>query len=139
MLGEWPVAVAAPEPPVSTPPPVLPPVSEPDPWTIQELPVAPLGGIEDEPEPVVHTEAVLDRYEPEREPELEPVAQAEPELEVELARSVQGVARYSLDPLADPAPRKRFGRGGSVEIPAVEVPSRPEGLRPLPGRSSRQD
>src|SRR3954471_9158473 len=44
MLGEWPVAA----PPVSEPPVSPPPVSEPqlelepDPWTVQELPVAPL-------------------------------------------------------------------------------------------------
>ncbi len=57
----------------------------------------------------------------------------------ELVRSVQRVARYSLDPLAAPAPRKRFGRGAVAEVPAVEVPARPEGLRPLPGLSNRQD
>ena len=128
MLGEWPIA-APPEPPVS--PPVSAPATtpepepvpeperepEPDPWTIQELPSAPLDELEVD------------------EPEAEP----EPVLEVELARSVQGVARYSLDPLAEPPPRRRFGRTATVEVPAVEVPSRPEGVRPLPGRSNRQD
>jgi hypothetical protein len=129
MLGEWPVS-AAPDPPVS-PPPVSPPVStpppelvaEPDPWTIQELPAAPLG------EEVSDTEVS----------DTEEVADTQPSLEVELVRSVQGIARYSLDPLAEPPPRKRFGRAAAVETPAVEVPSRPEGLRPLPGRSNRQD
>jgi hypothetical protein len=120
MLGEWPVA-ATPEPPVS--PPVSPPPQpvaepDPDPWTIQELPAAPLG------EEVSDTEEVPD---------------PEPSLEVVLTRSVQGIARYSLDPLAEPPPRKRFGRSTAVETPAVEVPSRPEGLRPLPGRTNRQD
>jgi hypothetical protein len=127
MLGEWPVAATpVPEPPLSTAPPVLPPVSEPDPWTVQELPVAPIDEVEREPEP--EPEPVSDT----------PVSDTQ-DIDVELVRSVQGVARYSLDPLAEPAPRKRFGRGAAVEVAAVEVPSRPEGLRPLPGRSSRQD
>jgi hypothetical protein len=63
----------------------------------------------------------------------------EPTLDVVLARSVQGVARYSLDPLGDPLPRRRFARGASSEPPAVEVPARPEGVRALPGRTNRQD
>jgi hypothetical protein len=71
--------------------------------------------------------------------DTEEVRDAEPSLEVVLTRSVQGIARYSLDPLAEPPPRKRFGRSTAVETPAVEVPSRPEGLRPLPGRTNRQD
>jgi hypothetical protein len=136
MLGEWPVAAPpvsetppVSEPPVLPPPVSLPPVSEPDGWAVEELVAEPV----EEPEP-------------ELEPAPEPVSDTEEvshspvsDIEVELARSVQGVARYSLDPLADPVPRKRFGRGAAVEVPAVEVPSRPEGLRPLPGRSSRQD
>lgn len=150
MLGEWPVAA----PPVSEPPLSAPPVSA-DPWTVQELPAAPLDELEPEPEP--EPDEVSDtEFEPEpeleevsdtvREPEPEPefVSDTSPEpdapsLEVELVRSVQGVARYSLDPLAEPAPRKRFGRSAAVDVPAVEVPSRPEGPRPLPGRSNRQD
>jgi hypothetical protein len=139
MLGEWPVAAPLPEPPVSEPPVSLPPVSEPEAWAVEELPAV-------APEPDV--EALPEREEFEPEPELEEVSdtpaaetlpEQPPDIEVELARSVHGVARYSLDPLAEPAPRKRFGRGGTVEVPAVEVPSRPEGLRPLPGRSNRQD
>ena len=62
-----------------------------------------------------------------------------PSLEVELARSVQGVARYSLDPLGDAAATRRFGRGSAPEPDAVEVPARPEGVRALPGRTTRQD
>ena len=58
-----------------------------------------------------------------------PVA-PEPSLEVELARSVQGVARYSLDPLAEPQPRRRFGRGAR--------PSRQRSRsRPVPKASGR--
>jgi hypothetical protein len=73
-------------------------------------------------------------------PEPEPVApEPEPSLELELARSVQGVARYSLDPLGDVQPRRRFSRGGAPEPEALEVPARPEGVRALPGRTNRQD
>jgi hypothetical protein len=141
MLGDWPVAV----PPVSPPQaavsvPTVEPIAEPqpvderDPWTIQELPAAPLGELEPEPE---------DDGVPEQEPvpEIAPMPDtvARASVEVVLTQSVNGVARYSLDPLAEPAPRKRFGRGTTVEVPAVEVPSRPQGLRPLPGRSNRQD
>ena len=129
VLGEWPVAPpadtqeaepvaaapAAPEPPAET---------QPDPWTVVELPVAPLG----EPEP-----------EPEPEPELVEEPEHEALLEVALVRSVQGVAQYHLDPLGDPPPRRRFGRNGADATPTVEVPARPEGIRALPGRSNSQD
>ncbi|MFL5954951.1 MAG: hypothetical protein ACJ76I_12690 [Gaiellaceae bacterium] len=131
MLGDWPIAAPA-EPPVSPPqPPSMPtpepdPVGDPDPWTIQELPAAPLGELEPD-------DAAA--------PEPQEVADAEPQpvLEVVLTQSVHAIARYSLDPLAEPAPRRRFGRGTIVEAPAVEVPSRPQGPRPLPGRPNRQD
>ena len=59
--------------------------------------------------------------------------------QVVLARSAQGIARYSLDPLAEPPPRRRFGRGGGAEPATVEVPARPGGVRVLPGRTNRQD
>jgi hypothetical protein len=136
--GEWPVAAPPVSPPAAT-------TEEPDPWTVAELPAAPLDEDEPEPEP---------QPEPESEPEVEEelaieeeldIVEAsdsseEPELDVVLVRSVQGVARYSLDPLADPPPRKRFGRGGGAPAAAVvEVPARPEGQRALPGRSNRQD
>jgi hypothetical protein len=85
-------------------------------------------------------EAVQVPAEPDTEPEPEPVTEEhEHSLDVELARSVQGVARYSLDPLGDPQPRRRFGRGNAPEPDAVEVPARPEGVRALPGRTNRQD
>jgi hypothetical protein len=42
-------------------------------------------------------------------------------------------ARYSLDPLGDPMPRRRFGRRAGTDAGAIEVPARPEGVRPLPG------
>ena len=41
-------------------------------------------------------------------------------------------ARYSLDPLGDPAPRRRFGRARSHDWDSVEVAARPR-RRPLPG------
>ena len=128
MLGEWPVATPVAEPELE---PVL---AELDPWSIAELPVAPIDEQEVEQE---DEQAVEQKGEP--EPQLEPEAEAAPSLEVELQRSAAGVARYSLDPLGDPAPRRRFGRGGAPEPPALEVPARPEGVRALPGRSSSQD
>jgi len=151
MLGEWPVAA----PPVSE----ETPAPEPDPWTsAEELPVAPLGELDPAAEapplafvpppvsaPVAARPLPVPEPElaPEPEPEPEPVASAaiepEPSLEVELARSVQGIARYSLDPLGDVQPRRRFGRGSAAEAEALEVPARPEGVRALPGRTNRQD
>jgi hypothetical protein len=156
-LGDWPVAA----PPVSPPPEEQEPEADSDPWTRpEELPVAPLGELdpqpepesEPEPEPVAAAEAAPTLIPPPvsapaasvageetPEPEPEPETEPEPSLDVELTRSAQSVARYSLDPLGDPAPRRRFGRGGAPEPDAVEVPARPEGVRALPGRTKRQD
>jgi hypothetical protein len=163
MLGEWPVAA----PPVS--PGQLEPEDDGDPWTrAEELPVAPLGELDPEPGPELEplpeplpeslpeaepvgavvepgpafipppvSIAVESRPEPEAQPD--PVPEPEPTIDVVLARSAQGVARYSLDPLGDPQPRRRFGRGPTIEPDAVEVPARPEGVRSLPGRTNRQD
>jgi hypothetical protein len=116
MLGAWPVAA-----PVSEPV-VLEVEAEPkleleagDPWVVAEL-----------PPPVHETAAPADTVE-------------EALLDVVLVRSGEAVARYSLEPLADPPPKKRFGRGGKDETsPAVEVPARPNGVRALPG-ATRQD
>jgi hypothetical protein len=154
MLGEWPVAVAA------TP---EEPEVDADPWSrAEELPAAPLGELEPEavveplpalvPPPVsvaiagrsldVRVPAATEAAAPEPVPEprpAEPATAAERSLDVELARSAQSVARYSLDPLGDPVPRRRFGRGGAPEPDGVEVPARPEGVRALPGRTNRQD
>jgi hypothetical protein len=145
VLGEWPHAAPAreePEVPVEAElalplPPVAP---DDDPWTVVALPAAPIGEVDVEPAPEPEPEPALE-VEPEPEPQPEPAAEieAEPSLEVELVRSVQGVARYSLDPLGDPPPRRRFGRGGPQAPPAVEVPARPDGVRALPGRSNSQD
>ena len=143
--GDWPVAA----PPVSAQADGAP-EGEHDPWTsAEELPAAPLGEVEPAPAPAFIPPPVSAPVAaaPEPEPEPEPVAVApepvavEPEatLDVALARSVQGVARYSLDPLGDPQPRRRFARGAAPEPPAVEVPARPEGVRALPGATKRQD
>jgi len=138
VLGEWPVAA----PPPRNEEPEAPEDEPVDPWTVVELPGAPIDEImelpEPEPVPELEPEPVADTFVA-RLPEPEPEPELEPELDVELVRSVQGVARYSLDPLGDPPPRRRFGRGPSEVPPAVEVPARPEGVRALPGRSGRQD
>jgi hypothetical protein len=148
MLGEWPVAAppVTPQAEEEAPPEVEVEV-EPDPWTHdEELPAAPLGELEPapEPEPVVVTAPTEPELvpppvslPPEPQPAPEPALQ--PALDVELARSAQGVARYSLDPLGDEQPRRRFSRGAPPEPAAVEVPARPDGVRALPGRTNRQD
>jgi hypothetical protein len=149
MLGEWPVA----KPPASTSQEESGPEVDRDPWTTaEELPVAPLGELEPAREPIPEPPSVPAAPEPalipppvsvaatpQPSPEAEPRPEPEPTLDVVLARSVQGVARYSLDPLGDPEPRRRFARGAAPEPPAVEVPARPEGVRALPGRTNRQD
>lgn len=141
VLGEWPVAAPVAleeqedEPaPVPLPPPIA--LDEPEPTPEPEPepePPAPEAPAPDVPAPVLPVS--VDEPEPEREAEPEP----EPRIDVVLARSAQGVARYSLDPLADPVPKRRFGRGGGERVPGVEVPARPERVRALPGRSTRQD
>ncbi len=73
------------------------------------------------------------------QPEPEPTSAPEPAIDVVLVRSVERLARYTLDPLAEPAPRRRFGRGGVEDVPGVEVPARPTGARPLPGLATGQD
>ena len=132
MLGEWPMAAEFPD---EEPEPVVEGAVvesrivsevEDDAWTIVEMPPEP----DPDPDPV----AVV----PEPEPvatasEHEPAPEPEPELDVELVRSAAGVARYSLDPLAE-EPRRRFGRRRE-EAPSIEVPARPAGPRALPGVS----
>jgi hypothetical protein len=129
-------APSAPEPlPVRPPPdpePELPPAAlepldlpEDDPWVGEELPPAPLDDEaahdDDEPDELTGDEPAV-------APELAPALHAE------------AVARYSLDPLAEPPVRRRFGRGaGGEAAPVVEVPARPDGARALPGRPNRQD
>ena len=123
MLGEWPLAA----PVTESPEPELQ-LEPTDPWVVEELPPPPLGA------PPVAAEPV-----PEAAPAPAPAAVVAPQLDAVLVRSVRRVARYSLDPLGDPPPKKRFGRGGQDEaLPGVEVPARPDGVRALPG-TTRQD
>jgi hypothetical protein len=95
-----------------------------DPWTVAALPEAPLEAEEPEPEP-------------EPEPVLLPAAPASPRPAATLA--VDGhVARYTLDPLGEPAARRRFGRRvAAAAPPSIPVPARPLGTRPLPGSAQR--
>ena len=116
-----PVAAVVEPPPAFIPPPVS--------VAIAGKPVV-------EPEPRA---AEPEAAEPEPVPSVPEAVEPERSLNLELARSVQGVARYSLDPLGDPLPRRRFARGTAPEPDAVEVPARPEGVRALPGRTNRQD
>ena len=112
--AEWPQA--APVRPRAEAEPRAVQKEEQDPWTIVSLPSAPLGELEPEPEP-----------------------EPEPAHDVALAQSAQGTARYNLDPLGDPPPRRRFGRGGEETSPAVDVAARPTGARALPSPLTRQD
>lgn len=113
LLGEWPVASPAVEPvPLPEPEPLEPVLA------VELPPVSPLEDTQPSPEPV----AVLP------DPEPEPAAR----LEDVLVHTVRGVARHHLDPLAD-APARRLLRRAPVEdSAAIEVPARPEGVRPLP-------
>jgi hypothetical protein len=120
MLGGWPVTSAA-EPELESAEVVEVIVEQAgeqakDPWLVAGLPAAPL-----------------------RESAAPPLSAPTPSLDVALARSVQRVARYSLDPLADPPARRRFARGTGEAPPTVEVPARPGGTRALPSRSARED
>jgi hypothetical protein len=79
-----------------------------DPWSVAELPPEPVG----DPAPV-----------PDAAPASRPAAIR--------------TARHTLDPLGEPAPRRRFGRGRLEEPGVIEVPARPDGIRPLPGDAAR--
>ena len=141
MLGEWPVAAAAVDEAAVEAVSVEAVSVDSDPWTqAEELPAAPLGEVDPaglEPSPPLIPPPVSGPA------GAEPVAalpeRVRPALDVELVRSAQRLARYSLDPLADPQPRRRFGRVTVAEPEGVEVPARPEGARPLPGHTNRQD
>jgi hypothetical protein len=116
VLGEWP----HPEPlPVELPVGAKQGASDPDRWTAVDLPAVP----DDEPEPKA----------------LAPARPMAPAAGGAAGRSGQGLARYNFDPLGEPAPRRRFGRGGTDPPQAVEAPVRPAGDRALPGRASRQE
>jgi hypothetical protein len=85
--------------------------------------IVPLPAVEPEPEPVSGTVPVSDTLD----------APAPP---VELQAVVEvPLALYHVDPFAEPE-RRRFGRRG--EVPALEVPARPTGVRALPGTASEE-
>jgi hypothetical protein len=85
-----------------------------------------------EPEPQPHL-----AVQPDSEPELLPVAVSEPVRKLAASGLVQ-VSRHSLDPLAEPPVRRRFRRSAVDEVPTVEVPARPAGVRALPGGLERR-
>jgi hypothetical protein len=119
VLGEWPVAAAgvAARPAETEEPDLadLDPADLPDPdsWTVVELPPAVVEAPAPAPEPEVT---------PEPRPRPAPVSATEVRL-----------ARYSFDPLAEPA-RRRFGRSRPGGGPGLDVPAHPYGIRVLPGR-----
>jgi hypothetical protein len=129
VLGEWPVAPPAAGEETQEEPPgdEIEPVDEPqpdlwgrrdegdgdaDPWTVAELPAEP--------------EAT---GEPRERPPL-----------VDLVPTAQRTARHRLDPLPEPAQKRRFRRRQVQDDgPTVDVPARPAGVRVLPGRSRREN
>jgi hypothetical protein len=92
-----------------------------DPWLVAELPAAP-------DEPAADSE-------PDTDEDVRPATAAV----VAIVAVAQPMSRHSLDPLAEPAGR-RWGRRRSNgdEIAVTEVPTRPTGVRVLPGRSERE-
>jgi len=131
MLGEWPVATpAVSEEPEET--------TDEDRWTRAELPVAPIGE-RPEPEPAAEPEPDLtpepEQPEADTDPGLPPAAEDVPAVEVLPVRPAGPLARYSLDPLAEAPPKRRFGRGAEPDVPVLEVPARPSRRRVLPARA----
>ena len=109
LLGEWPVSVLpAPEPEVAA-------VAESE------------GEAEEEPEFVAAGV-------PDADPWTIAELPAEPGGTYEPPADGEPVARYHPEPLADPLPRRRFGRRADVpDGEPIEVPARPRGFRALPG------
>jgi len=70
------------------------------------------------------------------EPKVAPAPVKLPPVRLELAPGTPR-ARYSFDPLAEPAPKRRFGRRREEAEPELEVPARPSG-RGLPGTAADQ-
>jgi hypothetical protein len=124
MLGEWPVAA-----PLASEEPEPEPEEVDAAWTAVELPPEPADA-----EPGSSETNQVHEVDAEPEPTPEP----EPSLDAELVRSAGGVARYSLDPLAE-EPRRRFRRGGGERVPTIDVPARPDGVRALPGAAPSEE
>ena len=85
--------------------------------------------IEAEPEPVVAPVRLPD---PPAEPEPVPLPPVRPR-----EGASGALARYTLDPLADPPPKRRFARRRDENLGTVQVAARPLGPRRLPGQSTR--
>jgi hypothetical protein len=82
----------------------------------------------EEPEPESESAPVPVRLPEVTEPEPVPL----PRLRVDDG-SPKVLARYTLDPLGDPPPKRRFTRRREEESGTVQVPARPLGPRALPG------
>jgi hypothetical protein len=166
VLGEWPVAAAGVDAPAAVidegeadpwtlaelPPP---PLGETGPDDAGPVDAGPDDAERAEPEQVEPTPKIerVPETKPETEAEPEPEAEPEgapppaPDLQPEAesgeearpAPAAGRLARYSLDPLGEPLPRRRFGRRGAPEPPELEVAARPTGPRELPGAASRRD
>ncbi|HET7137554.1 MAG TPA: hypothetical protein VFI04_04310 [Gaiellaceae bacterium] len=117
VLGEWPLSapveletepVEEEQPEPEAEAEELEPAPEADRWTAVEPPAAPLDD---------QVSEVSDAFDDAEEP--------------------GPVARHTLDPLADPEPKRRFARRTAVVVEMVEVAARPRGRRPLPGVTSR--
>jgi hypothetical protein len=108
LLGEWPVSV------VPEPEPEVGPVAEAD--------------EEDDDEPEFVAAGV-----PDADPWTVAELPAEPGATYEPLADGEAVARYHPEPLADPVPRRRFGRRDVSDGEPIEVPARPRGVRALPG------
>lgn len=136
VLGEWPV-VQQPEPDAA--PDAVEehdePAADDDPWTRAELPVAPIGETaESMPEAAAEPEEA-DEPEADTDPGHAPAA-VQPPADVPPVRPAGATARYSLDPLAEPPQKRRFGRGAEPDVPVLDVPARPTRRRALPARAA---
>ena len=131
VLGEWPHATPLPaELPAEPEEEQRGPDAEP--WAPVALPAV----LDEGPGPEPDASAT---GAPQPQPDPEPRPQPVPAAERTAVTPGRGVARYSLDPLGDPPPRRRFGRGGTDAPQGVDVPARPGGPRALPGRANRQE
>jgi hypothetical protein len=135
VLGEWPVAAPAPERENEEEEEEQLFVDgselDADPWTVAALPAEPLAP-DEEPEPEPEHELPVE-VEEVRAPAAAK-ASPPPVRTVSATAPADGrTARYSLDPLADGAPRRRFGRRAvESDRATMEVPARPAGPRALP-------
>lgn len=133
VLGDWPLAAAGvaarPVEPDEADVADIDPSELPDPdsWTVVELPPAP---VEHPPAPAALPVVVAP------EPTPEPVVpEPSPRRPAPASAGEVRLARYSFDPLAEPA-RRRLGRRRPGGGPGLDVPAHPYGLRVLPGRRS---